>query len=281
VATRHPYVVGREPRHRELAASGATQRQRRRINRRLTSRLHTTTMEISYRDFAWRRVVDLLSCQNSELGECASGEVGGACGVAGAAADDEATSGAAARCHFLDVVGGEVGGGVGGLLGPAGAPVAEEGAMVGDDAASAFAFAGVVVEVGASCCLGSVQAGLAVSASSLAAYLPAASEAGAEQGPSHRRLRLRRWTNLSRHLGQRSPGPTNWLLQAQQRPPRPWKRFCLFLRTAEEGEEGGHVLGPAGRFPDAGDSSAGVGGDPDDSYVVEQGLGPGDPLLIS
>jgi hypothetical protein len=77
--------------------------------------------------------------------------------------------GPATCCYFLDVVGGEVGRWVGGLTLPPGAPVAEEGAVVGDDAASALSLA-VVVEVGAACSLGLVLDPLAVVAPGLTAY---------------------------------------------------------------------------------------------------------------
>src|SRR5215204_1594072 len=51
--------------------------------------------------------------------------------------------------HFLDVVGGQVGGLVGWLSRPSGAPVADDGTVVGDDPGAASAFGGVVVQVGA------------------------------------------------------------------------------------------------------------------------------------
>jgi hypothetical protein len=206
--------------------------------------------------------------------------MGGSGAVAGPAANDEATIGAATCAYLADVVGGEVGGRVGGLLGPAGAPVAQQGAVVGDDATSALSLSGVV-EVGASCSLGPVLVGLAVSAPGFAADGGAAADAGAQQGAAHRGLRLRRSRSLAAHLGQRSPGPTNRSLQTGQRPPRPWKRFCLFLRTAaEEGEEGGHAFGPGGCFPYSGDAGAGVGGDSDNGDVVEGGAGSGDALAV-
>jgi hypothetical protein len=53
------------------------------------------------------------------------------------------------------VVGHEVGGGVGGVLAEAWAPVADGGAVLGDQLAASFAFSGVV-EVGAACPLGVV-----------------------------------------------------------------------------------------------------------------------------
>jgi hypothetical protein len=151
--------------------------------------------------------------------------------------------------------------------------------VVGDRAASALSLL-VVVEVGASCPLGPVGLALAVSASGLASDAGAAADAGAEQGAAHRGLRLRRSRSSLAQRGQRSPGPTNWFLQAQQRPWWLGKRFCLVLRTAEEGEEGGHVLGPGGRFPYPGDAGAGVGGDSDDGDVVELGAGAGDALAV-
>jgi transcriptional regulator with XRE-family HTH domain len=95
----------------------------------------------SNRPFGWARVVDLHRSQN--LG----GEVGGSGGVAGPAADHERPVGVATSAHFLDMVGGEVGGLVGGLASPPGAPVPHHGAVVGDHAATALAFLGVVVEV--------------------------------------------------------------------------------------------------------------------------------------
>ena len=204
-------------------------------------------------------------------------EVGGSCGVAAAAADDELAAGVAAFGDFFDVVGGEVGAGVGWLFGPSWAPVAEEGAVVGDDAFSASAFCCVVVQVGSTLALACVEGALAVGASGLASYWLLAAEAGADECP-HRGLRLRRWRSLSRQLGQRSPGPTNWFLQMGQRPLRPWKRFCLFLRTAEEGEE--EPGGASALHTDAHHSGPGVGGYPDHCDVVEGGPGPGDPLAV-
>jgi hypothetical protein len=125
-------------------------------------------------------------------------EVCGSGRVAGAAADDEAAAWAAPGCYFLDVVGAQVGRGVGGAALPARTPVAHDGAVVGHNATASLSFSGVGVEVGASYPLGLVQAGLAVTASGLATYLPAAVEAGAEQGPGHRGLRLRRSRSWSR-----------------------------------------------------------------------------------
>jgi hypothetical protein len=117
--------------------------------------------------------------------------------------------------YLDDVVGGEVGGGVGGVVLQAGAPVADGGAVVGDEAAAPLAF-GSVVEVGASCPLGPVVGALAVSAPGFAAYLLAAAEAGAGQGAGHRGLRRLRSRSLRWHGWQRSPGPTNGLRQAMQ-----------------------------------------------------------------
>ena len=71
--------------------------------------------------------------------------MGGAGGVAGAAANDQAAVGLATGCYFLDMVGGQVGAQVGGLALPAGAPITHHGAMVGDDAAPSFPFLGVVL----------------------------------------------------------------------------------------------------------------------------------------
>jgi hypothetical protein len=135
------------------------------------------------------------------------GEVGRASGVAAPAADDQPTIEAATACYLADVVGGQVGGQVGGLAFPSGAPVADDGAVVGDDAGAAASFSGVVVEVGAACCLGSVVVALAVVTAGLAAYCLAASEAGADQWAAHR-LRLRMAAlvlTACSHGGQRSP----------------------------------------------------------------------------
>jgi hypothetical protein len=90
------------------------------------------------------------------------------CCVAAPAADDELAVGAAAGGDFADVVGGQVGGLVGGLAFPSGAPVADDGTMVGDDSSSAFALVGVGVEVGSSCCFGAVAFPLAVLTAGLA-----------------------------------------------------------------------------------------------------------------
>jgi hypothetical protein len=83
-------------------------------------------------------------------------------------------------CDLADVVGGQVGRWVGGLALPPWAPVAEEGAVVGHDLTSALALARVVVQVGASCLLGLVDAGMTVPTPGLAAYLLAAVEAWAQ-----------------------------------------------------------------------------------------------------
>jgi hypothetical protein len=66
-------------------------------------------------------------------------------GVARAAANDELAIRSAPPCDLADVVGGQVGGLVGGLAFPSWAPVADDGAVVGDDAASTLAFVVVVV----------------------------------------------------------------------------------------------------------------------------------------
>jgi hypothetical protein len=230
------------------------------------------------RRFAWRRVVRCPSCQDSTV------EVGGPGRVAGAAADDQRTVGAATCCDFFDVVGGEVGGWVGWLLGPPWAPVTEHGAVVGDDPASALPLLGVGVEVGAPWLLGPVLVGVAVAASGLAAYWFAAVEAGAQQGAGHRlRLRLAALILTRRAQGgQRSPGPTNQARQPRQRPwAYPRRPLTYFLpTTSEEGEEGGHALRPGGCLPHLGHAGAGVGGDADDGDVVEVGPGPGDALAV-
>jgi hypothetical protein len=168
----------------------------------------------------------------------------------------------------------------------AGAPVAHLGAVVGDEATASLSLV-VVVEVGASCPLGPVVGGGAVAASGLAAYWLAAVEAGAGKCLGHRRLRRLRWTALAlvslAQGGQRSPGPTNQARQARQRPwawPTPTLMWCLLPMAAEEGEQEGHVLGPAGGFPYPGDTSPGVGGHPHDGDVVEGGPGPGHALAV-
>jgi hypothetical protein len=132
------------------------------------------------------------------------GEVGGSGGVAGAAADDQRPECVTTSAYLPDVVGGEVGGRVGWLSGPAGAPVAEEGAVVGDQAAPALAFS-VVVEVGALGSLGLVLDALAVTAAVLASDGAAAADAGAEQATAHRRLRRLRWRSFRLQSSQRSP----------------------------------------------------------------------------
>jgi hypothetical protein len=91
--------------------------------------------------------------------------VGRAGGVAGPAADDQLPIGAAAGGDLADVVGGQVGGLVGGLPDPAGAPVADDGAVVGDHAGPAPALGGVGVQVGAACSLGPLVVAFAVDAS--------------------------------------------------------------------------------------------------------------------
>jgi hypothetical protein len=72
---------------------------------------------------------------------------------------------------------------------PPGAPVADDGAVIGDDAAAAFPLSGVVVEVGAACCLGAVLVALAVGTAGTATDRPAAVEAGTEQATVYRCLR--------------------------------------------------------------------------------------------
>ena len=120
------------------------------------------------------------------------GEVGRAGRVARPAADDQAAIGWSALGYFLHVVGGQVGVRVGGSALPPGAPVPDDGAVVGDDAAAALALGVVVVEVGSACLLGPVPLALAVRAPRLASYHVAAVEAGADQAPAHRGLRRRR-----------------------------------------------------------------------------------------
>jgi hypothetical protein len=135
------------------------------------------------------------------------GEVRGPSGVARPAADHEVPVWSAAACYLADVVGGEVGRGVGGAAFPSWAPVADDGAVVGHDPAPALSFLGVGVQVGSSYPLELVDLGVAVTASGLAADLPAAVQAGAEQGPGHRlRLRLAALTlTWVAQGGQRSP----------------------------------------------------------------------------
>jgi hypothetical protein len=116
----------------------------------------------SIRHFGWRRVVSHHPGQNS------AGEVGGSGGVAAAAADDQPAIRSASGCYFLHVVGGQVGAEVGGLAFPSWAPIAHDGAVVGDDALAAAAFCCVVVKVGATHPLGLVLVALAVVASRFA-----------------------------------------------------------------------------------------------------------------
>ena len=198
--------------------------------------LHATTgpSRVCDVDFGWRGVGDLHVVK---IPEGAGGEVGGAGGVAGPAANDEATIGAAAGCDFADVVGGEVGGRVGGASGPAWAPVADDGAVVGDDAAAAFAFA-VVVEVGALGPLGLVLDPLAVGAPGLASYGSGASEAWAGEGAGHRlRLRLAALTSYQVGAGWAAvAGPTN---QARQPRQRPWAWPRTRPGALTHGPEGG------------------------------------------
>src|SRR5512132_1592278 len=225
-------------------------------------------------DFGWRRVGDLHRSQDSV------GEVGGPGRVARAAADDQPAIGAAALGDFLDVVGGQVGGGVGGSAFPSWAPVADDGAVVGDDAASPFPLSGVVVEVVATVPLGLVLAALAVVAAGFAAYCLAASDAGAEQAAAHRGLRRRRSASCSRWRGQRSPGPTNLAWQMRQRPCGwPRNREGRPLPTAPEGEEDRGGRRDASTYADH--PGPAVGRDPDHGDVVEGSPGPGDPLPVS
>jgi hypothetical protein len=118
-------------------------------------------------------------------------------------------TGVPTACYFLDVVGGEVGAEVGGAaeLGYPWAPVADDGAVVGDDALAAAAFCCVVVEVRSAYSLGLVLATLAVVASGLASYWSLASEAGTDEWAAHRlRLRLAALVlTACSHGGQRSP----------------------------------------------------------------------------
>lgn len=67
------------------------------------------------------------------------GDGGGPGGVAVAATDHEAAIGSATGCDFADVICGEVGGGAGRVASPAGAPVADDGAVLGDDLGAAAA----------------------------------------------------------------------------------------------------------------------------------------------
>jgi len=134
--------------------------------------------------------------------------VGGSCGVAAAAAHHELASWVSALGYFLDVVCGEVGGLVGWLPSPPGAPITDDGAVVGDDAAPSLSLS-VVVEVGASCSLDAVALALAAVAVGLAAYDVGASSvaAGAGERTAHRGLRLRvvRRRSSAAQGGQRSP----------------------------------------------------------------------------
>jgi hypothetical protein len=183
-----------------------------------TSCDHRAVVQVCNRGFGWARVVDLLCCQNSE---CSGGEVGGSCGVAGPAADNEAASWVSAFGYFADVVGGEVGGQVGwaAQLGDAWAPVADDGAVVGDDAFAAASFGVVVVEVGAALALACVNRALAVGAAGLASYWSLAAEAGADEC-LHRGLRRRRAASSRLQLSHRSPQAMRRLQDRQCCSPR-------------------------------------------------------------
>jgi hypothetical protein len=126
--------------------------------------------------------------------------------------------------HLHHVVGHQVGAWVGGVVFQAGAPVADGGAVVGDEAAPSLSLVGVV-EVGASCPLHLVDPALAVAASGLASYLFAAVEAWAVEGAGQRlrlRLRLRSVASAALALafcaqgGQCWPGPTKGCMQLMQ-----------------------------------------------------------------
>jgi hypothetical protein len=204
----------------------------------------------------------------------------GPCCVAAAAADDELPIGAAAGGDFLDVVGGQVGGLVGGLSCPAWAPVTDDGAVVGDDAGATASLCCVGVEVGASCSLGALVVTLAVVTAGFAADLAATADAGSEQVP-HRGLRLRRSRSLSRHLGQRSPGPTNLVWQPTHEPwGRPANRVGRALPTAPGQGEQGQGGACAALVTHAHNPRAGVGGHSHDCHVVECCLGPCHPATI-
>jgi hypothetical protein len=103
--------------------------------------------------------------------------------VAAPAADDQRAVGAATGGDLADVVGGEVGGGVGGMAFPPGAPVPDQGPVVGHHLAAAAPLGCVVVEVGSALSLDLAAAlfleGPAAWAPALAADDAAASDAGA------------------------------------------------------------------------------------------------------
>jgi hypothetical protein len=153
--------------------------------------------------------------------------------------------------------------------------------MVGDDSSSACAFLGVGVEVGSSCSLGTLVVPIAVVAAGLAADLATATQTGSEQIP-HRRLRLRRSRSLSRHLGQRSPGPTNLVWQPMHQPcGRLVKMVGSDLPMAQVGDgEQGQGGACAALVTHAHYPRAGVGGHSHDRHVVECCLGPCHPAAI-
>jgi hypothetical protein len=95
-------------------------------------------------------------------------------------------------------------GAMGRVLAEARAPVADAGAVVGDQAGASLAL-GRVVQVGAPCPLGALVGAVTVGAAALASDAARAVEAATEQGPAHRRLRaVRRRSSLAQG-GQRSP----------------------------------------------------------------------------
>ena len=128
-------------------------------------------------------------------------------GVAAPAADDQRPGRVTSACDLAYVVGGQVGGWVGGAALPAGAPVPDEGAVVGHDPAPSLPFLGVVVEVWSALALDlaavSFLEGPAAGAPALAPDLAAAAEAGPDQ--AHRGLRHRRAARSRLQLSHRSP----------------------------------------------------------------------------
>src|SRR5215217_6264255 len=136
------------------------------------------------------------SAGSTSWGNRTACEVRGAGAVARPAANDEAAIGAASGCHLADVVGGQVGRGVRGAAFPSWAPVADDGAVVGDGLTSAPAFGRVVVQVRPTCNLAPFVVTLAVVAAWSATHRSRAAEAGAEQGTGHRRLRRLRSRSL-------------------------------------------------------------------------------------
>jgi hypothetical protein len=210
------------------------------------------------------------------------GEVGGPSAVAGAAANNEAAIGWATAYDLSYVVGGQVGARVGGAALPPGAPVPDDGAVVGDEPAPALPLGVVVVQVGAACLLHPITLALAVRASGLAPYWPLAAEAGAEQVP-HRRLRRLRWRSCCWQSGQRSGPQMRRRLQPMQwrswfhpkvepAPLRPGR--APLPMAAQEGEQdrrGAHVA-----RAHAHDAGPRVGRHPDHRNMVEGGPGPGD-----